>query len=359
MSDSIDRLMNLESGNQHDLLPSRRALLKSMLALVGVAAIPKPMVLATEEAAGWVKHPQNPMLSLGDEGEFDSQNIFAPAVARENGKYQLYYAGGPSGPANGGKFVRYQLGMALSDDGFRWRKLGKPLLPLGERDNFHATPALLRQPNGDLAKPGGERHLVFCGNRADDVEYAISRDGIEWKKHSASPIYRNAYAPNLLQLPGEVRMYYIHKPPKQQGRMIPWEIHLATGKDLFSLRPHRANPLLTVSQPWEHRALFYPYVLREGSTWVMFYAAYWNKGPDAPTSTAIGMATSEDGIAWRKSDANPVFTPTEGSNYDSRYTSSQAVLRDGDGYRLYYASRIDMQHKYYAIALATKRETLL
>jgi hypothetical protein len=359
MSDSIDRLINLQPGNQRDFSPSRRDLLKSMLVLLGGAAIQEPTVSAAEETAGWVKYPQNPLLSLGAEGEFDSQNIFAPAVAREEGKYTLYYSGGPSGPANGGKFVRYQLGMALSDDGYSWRKLGRPLLPLGERDDFHATPALLRHPNGDLAKPGGWRHLVFCGNRQDDVEYATSRDGISWQKHSASPIYRNAYAPNLIQLPGEVRMYYIHKPPKQEGRMIPWEIHLATGKDLFSLRPHRANPLLVVSQPWERRALFYPYVLREGSTWVLFYAAYWNRNAEGPTSTAIGMATSEDGIGWSKSDTNPVVAPTEGSAYDSRYTSSQAVLPDRDGYRMYYASRIDMQHKYYAIALASKRGGLL
>ncbi len=71
------------------------------------------------------------------------------------------------------------------------------------------------------------------------------------------------------------------------------------------------------------------------------------------------MATSRDGLRWTKHAKNPVLTPTPGSKFDSRYTSSQSVIRDGDHYKLYYASRIDMLHKYYAIGLATKRGSLL
>jgi hypothetical protein len=172
-------------------------------------------------------------------------------------------------------------------------------------------------------------------------------------------IYREAYAPNLVQRPGEIRMYYVHKPPPRNGRRQPWDIHLATGPDFSSLKPHDANPLLRVSQPWEQRALFYPYVLREAETWVMFYAAYWKRPAGMPTSTAIGMATSRDGFNWTKHDANPILTPTAGSAYDSRYNSSQAVIRDGDGYKMFFASRIDMLHKYYAIGMATKNGSLL
>ncbi len=312
-----------------------------------------------DSTGGWVKSPKNPMLRLGPPEAFDSQNLFGPAIAKDGGKFHLFYCGGPSGPKNGGELVRYQLGLALSDDGETWTKTGRPLLPLGARDDFHATPALLRDPAGNLLKPDGVWHLVFCGNRADDVEHATSRDGLNWEKDPRSPIFKAAYSPNLVQTEGELRMYYIHKPKLPDGKTGPWEVHLATGKDLYSLKPHPANPLLTVSQPWEKGALFYPYVLREKETWVMFYAAYWQDHPSSKSATAIGLATSRDGVRWTRHAANPVLTPTPGSAYDSIYTSSQAVLRDGDGYKLYYGGRVDMVHKYFAIGLASTRGPLV
>ena len=309
--------------------------------------------------SGWVKSSKNPMLRLGPPDAFDSQNLFGPAIAKDGGKFHLFYCGGPSGPRNGGELVRYQLGLALSDDGETWTKTGQPLLPLGQRDDFHATPALLREPAGNLAKPGGLWHMVFCGNRADDVEHATSRDGLSWEKDPRNPIFKRAYAPNLVQAGDELRMYYVSKPKSPGGKPVPWEIHLATGRDFHSLKPHAENPMLTVSQPWEKGALFYPYVLRENETWVMFYAAYWQNHPAAKSATAIGIATSRDGLHWTKGADNPVLTPTPGSAYDSIYTSSQAVLRDGDGYKLYYGARVDMVHKYFAIGLATKRGPLV
>jgi predicted GH43/DUF377 family glycosyl hydrolase len=331
--------------------PSRRQFLASLA--VGSCSL-SSLARAGEAKAGWVKSPKNPMLSLGAEGDFDSQNIMSPAIVKEGGRYFLFYAGGPSGPKNKGDYVRYQLGLALSDDGVRWKKTGKPLLPLGEHDNFHTTPALLREPAGDLQKQDGLWHMVYCGNRADDVEHAISKDGLAWAKDPRNPIFKRAYAPSLLAVGKEIWMYYVHKP----GGRRPWEVHLARGRDWYSLKPVTSNPMLRLSQPWEKAHLFYPYVLREGKTWVMFYASYWTGHPEKKTATAIGMATSKDGLAWTKSPDNPVLTPTPGSPFDSRYTSAQSVMKDGDRYRMYYGARIDMIHKYYAIGLATKQGKL-
>lgn len=323
-----------------------------------VAADPAPSSPSVA-TSGWIKSPKNPMLSLGQAGDFDSQNLFGPAVAKDGGKYFLFYCGGPAGPKTGEELVRYQIGLALSDDGETWTKTGKPLMPLGERDNFHATPSLLRDPAGNVLKIDGVWHMVFCGNRADDVEHATSRDGLKWEKDPRNPIFKSAYAPNLVQVGDELRMYYIRKPKAVDGKAVPWEVHLATGKDLYSLKPHPANPVLTVSQPWETGALFYPYVLREDDTWVMIYASYWKTAPVKKGCTAIGIATSRDGVAWTKNPANPILTPTDGSAYDSVYTSSESVIRDGDGYRLYYAGRVDKIHKYFSIGMATKNGKLV
>jgi predicted GH43/DUF377 family glycosyl hydrolase len=349
-------LGNGASGDRRSDTPSRRRFLGS---ICGAAALGLSRTgLARCAAASWQKSSANPILSLGPEGAFDSQNIFAPAVAKDGGQYYLFYSGGPSGPKNGGAFVRYQLGLARSHDGVRFTKQPEPLLPLGHRDNFHATPALLRTPDGGLCQPQRTWHMVYCGNRADDVEHATSRDGLIWNKDARSPVFRRAYAPNLLQVGGAIWMYYVHKPRADVGPAPPWEIHLATGADWYSLQPHPANPMLTLGQSWERGHLFYPYVLQERGAWVMFYASYWSA---RPARTAIGMARSPDGLRWEKHAANPVVTPTTESAFDSNYTSSQSVLHDGDHYKMYYAARnreVQM-HKYYAICLATKRGPLL
>jgi len=299
---------------------------------------------------GWTKLPQNPMLSLSNPGSFDSHNIFAPAIVKQEDRYFLYYSGGPSGPLTGEAYIDYQLGLATSDDGVNFTKQGSPLLPLGLRDDFHATPALLRDARGDLLlDDDGTWHMVFNGNRADDVEHATSTDGINWQKDTQSPIYQSAYSPSLLKVDDEYWMYYIKKP---SGR--PWELHMAKGPDLYSLAPISSNPVLTRSQPWEQGNLFYPYVFKEDSTWVMFYAGYWNDPAGGAQKTAIGTATSADGVNWVKNPDNPIFTPTPGSAYDSRYTSSQSILRDDDVYRMFYAGRVNGTNKYFSINQATK-----
>jgi predicted GH43/DUF377 family glycosyl hydrolase len=270
----------------------------------------------------------------------------------------LFYSGGPSGPKNGGPFVRYQLGLARSDDGVHFSKQPNPLLPLGDRDNFHATPALLRTPDGNLVKSQATWHMVYCGNRADDVEHATSRDGLSWHKDPRNPVFRRAYAPNLLQVGDKIWMYYVHKPRADGGQPSPWEIHLATGADWYSLEPHPANPMLTLGQSWEQGHLFYPHVLQDAGRWIMFYASYWSA---RRATTAIGVATGSDGLRWEKHRENPIVTPTGGSAFDSNYTSSQSVLRDGDHYKMYYAARNrEVQtHKYYAICLAANHGPLV
>jgi hypothetical protein len=327
---------------------------RHLLLLAGGLAAGKP-------GAEWVKSPKNPMISLGDGGDFDSQNIMSPAVAKEGGRYYLFYSGGPLGPRNGGKLVRYQLGVALSEDGEIWKKTAAPLLPLGERDNFHVTPALLRNSAGAVHRQDDLWHMIYCGNREHDVEHATSPDGLRWTKDHRNPIYQRAYAPTLVWTGSELRMYFIHDPEGSNAEKRPWEVHLASGPDLYSLMPHPANPMLKVSQPWEKQALFYPYVIREGATWIMFYASYWDN-KDRPVIpggyTAIGMATSSDGLRWTKHEANPILTPIPGSAHESVYNSSQAVIWDGDHYKMYYATRIDMIHKYYAICLARRQGKL-
>lgn len=113
-----------------------------------------------------------------------------------------------------------------------------------------------------------------------------------------------------------------------------------------------AEPALQLDQEWEHVTLFYPYVLKTGGVYVMWYGSYWR----ADTSkTALGLAVSEDGLHWTKGPHNPVFGPDESRAWETNYTTSQTVLPLADGrWRIWYASRCSnfQAHKYFAIATA-------
>jgi hypothetical protein len=114
------------------------------------------------------------------------------------------------------------------------------------------------------------------------------------------------------------------------------------------------DPVLVLDQAWEQSRLFYPTVVKDGETYLMWYGSYSHR-PGAEPTTALGFAVSRDGRAWHKHPGNPVFGPEPANAWESHYTTSQAVLRLPDGsWRLWYASRSKppFDSKYFAIGTA-------
>ena len=107
------------------------------------------------------------------------------------------------------------------------------------------------------------------------------------------------------------------------------------------------GPVLRSTEPWEFRNVLYPFVLKRDDVYEMYYTSYGQ-------TCELAVARSEDGIHWHK-DRGPILSPDPSSSYDSLSCSNASVVPEPDGSdKLYYASRIDMEHKYYAIALAVR-----
>jgi hypothetical protein len=89
------------------------------------------------------------------------------------------------------------------------------------------------------------------------------------------------------------------------------------------------NPVLEPGPPgsWDAGYVAYPKVIAAGGQFHMFYSG----GDDLRLgSSAIGYATSPDGLTWTKYDGNPVVT------YDAGYGLRAAVpAQDGDQWVLY------------------------
>lgn len=80
----------------------------------------------SDDGSKWVKHPNNPVLDLGKDGEWDSVNARAANVLFNNDKYKMWYAGAS------GRQRQHRIGYATSHDGITWvKRYNAPVLDLG------------------------------------------------------------------------------------------------------------------------------------------------------------------------------------------------------------------------------------
>jgi len=283
----------------------------------------------------WIRYPNNPVLTLGSEGSFDSFNIMSPMVVKDKGLYKMWYSGGPNR-----EYTKYQIGYATSKDGLNWVKYPKnPVIKAGERDNFLTTPTILRTAEGYLLREESLFKMYFTGNRENDLEYATSSDGVRWKKYSENPVLKGIYAPTVIRDGEFYKMWYT------MGSYPNFKIGYATSRDGIHWEKYSHNPVMKATEIWEGEGNLYPFVIKKGKEFFMWYTTLGEE------VTKIALAKSSDGVHWVKPN-QPILEPEAKSRWDSVYTSCPCVIKDISTYRLYYAGRKDMVHKYYAIGLA-------
>ncbi|CAG0947625.1 hypothetical protein ANRL1_04350, partial [Anaerolineae bacterium] len=106
------------------------------------------------------------------------------------------------------------------------------------------------------------------------------------------------------------------------------------------------NPVLLPgsSGSWDSAQVWDPTVLKDGNTYKMWYT-----GRDGNGITAIGYATSSDGITWTKYNGNPVI-PSD-FFFAWNQISSPTVIKENGLYRMWLSSRdtyLDKTHIMYA-----------
>jgi len=140
-------------------------------------------------------------------------------IQDDDGSYKMYYH--TLNPAKGG----FLIGMAISEDGFHWEKVGQILEP-GKQGSFDEAGMDCRH----VLKIDGQYVMFYSGIDADScfcVGLALSNDGIKWRKDDmgeqpGGPVIRHApkgsgrwdakavSTPWVVPMPdGSYRMYYI------------------------------------------------------------------------------------------------------------------------------------------------------
>jgi hypothetical protein len=229
-------------------------------------------------------------------------------------------------------------GVGAAHDLPGWAKHGdSPVLPRveGEWDGgFINVPSVLHD--------GSTYHMWYSGCSGLDplvcaIGYATSPDGIAWTKHPDNPVLTNG-APGEWDATGAVFGSQVIS--DGAGTFTMWygwlgeetsvdgtAIGLATSTDGVSWTKHAGNPVLTGSGD---DLVDQHSVVFDGQTYHMWYLTSY-------PGTMIGYASSPDGIAWTK-HPDPVFEAAVGEGVWDENLYSQAVFLEGGTFHMLYSA---------------------
>jgi predicted GH43/DUF377 family glycosyl hydrolase len=272
----------------------------------------------------WTKYP-NPVLSPGDQGEWDDLNVGITSVLSLNDTLHMWYdanyydenGDGPNG-----------IGHAISTDGISWTKDPlNPVLTPGPSDweacNVEQATVLYNTSESLF-------HMWYSG-RGDCniyqplyIGHATSSNGNIWTKDSDWVLGPGTYGswdddalmgPEIINVNDTLHMWYNGFKLGATGNSVKIGHAISTNWTTWEKDP--ANPVLRPGSvnDWDYPRIRAPRVIHVNNTYHMFYIAGYHPDYD------IGYAQSTDGSKWIK--YNDSITKT------NPYMNSDPVIKRG------------------------------
>ena len=166
----------------------------------------------------WQKDSLNPVLAFGSTSEWDASYLLPETVIFDGSKYKIWYMGGRGGgfPTTSGS-----IGYATSPDGINWTKYAQnPILksgPSGSWDNGGIGLCGVIYDSGYYRMWYEGNIINYHNDRMGGLGYAVSEDGINWKKYPGNPVIPSTFSswtqstpngPTLIRSGNELRMWY-------------------------------------------------------------------------------------------------------------------------------------------------------
>ena len=256
----------------------------------------------------WTKHPENPVIRLGEKGSWDESILICQSVVfdKDENLFKMWYIGGsPKGVLS--------IGLATSLDGARWTKYAdNPVLLVTQPWEGTVLEAFT------VLKINGSYKIWFGGNTLNQdkasIGYATSPDGFHWTKHSGNPIFSpsapkrwDSYSisdPDVIYHKGTYHMWY--KGWKRRGGNA-WIGH-ATSLDGVTWERDAQNPVLITSAlpgSWENYEVYRPRIMLGKESPIgpsVVIDRMWYSGRTYNLSAQIGLAYQ---FAFAPSARNP------------------------------------------------------
>lgn len=213
---------------------------------------------------------------------------------------------------------------------------------------------------GQVVTSDGVSHMLFAAGGNDDVWedvfHAVSTDGSTW-----------VVDPDPVALSGVEGAADLHVGAVDVLPDGTWVIYYGVAFDVgghgnhiyeYSIQrataPSPAGPWTTDPEPmllpgdegtWDAAAVKSPSIVRQGDSWLMFYAGHGYEPKDGEAvppgmvgASALGLATSQDGITWAKR-SEPVFVGRPDLPWEDGAVDRTSVAWDGERYLVVYAGR--------------------
>jgi predicted GH43/DUF377 family glycosyl hydrolase len=273
------------------------------------------------------------VLNVGGPGAWDGFSVFRPSVIYDNSSYKMWYSGESI-------YVIDGIGFANSTDGISWTRYSRnPVLNVGvvgTWDHGRVNDPWVIHENGIYKMwYTGVLYMAFTKLIvAEQIGYATSPDGLNWTKYPGNPVL--PYGPV-----GSFNDKWVFRPvviPTGSSYTIYYSslsqngtygIGMATSNDGISWK--KLDPVTMPSSSWDAYAASVGSITKEGNTLLMAYAAQSSKG----SPPQIGLANSTDGTNWTTFSKNPVING--GDSWDNGGVSDPMIVRVGDHYNVYYS----------------------
>ena len=237
----------------------------------------------------------------------------------------MYYSVPPKGNSGWG------IGMAESTDLTQWKPIGS-LSPAAdyEAKGLCAPGALVRNDTIHLF------YQTYGNDKKDAICHAWSVDGVNFTRNATNPIFApkagdwncgRAIDAEVIFAKGKYFLYYATRTPDYVKQIV----GVATApagtnfnRETWTEACDRA--ILVPEWPWEETCIEAPSVVEMNGTLYMFYAGAYNNRPQQ-----IGLATSTDGIHWRKVSNKPFLANGDPGAWNYCESGHPHIFKDKDG----------------------------
>ena len=270
-----------------------------------------------ECADGWVKYP-NPVIGSDEGVNFDPHTIYY------KGKFIMYVSN-----RDMGTIVRYE-----SDDGLDWKNKIVVLHGNSQSDwekEVNRATVIMNRKKWTMLYTGQIKGRSCIG-------IAESKDGINFQKKQEKPIIspefefeRNSVMNPCLLYDEEDNIFKVWYSAGDQYE--PDVICYAESKDCVIWEKY-LTPVLTKGMScYDKYKVGGCDVKKINGRYVMYYIGYQNLD-----NARICIAYSNDGLIWRKSNQNPILSPTKGG-WDAHAVYKPSVISMDNKEMLWYNGR--------------------
>ncbi len=276
----------------------------------------------------WVQHPDNPIIGLGEPGEWDDGGRADPSVLFDGAVYHMWFAGYDVSLSGG-------FGHATSVDGVEWTMdVNNPVLTYGDPGDWDEV----MWNHLAVFYDGSQFHMWYGGQDADGTirgGYATSPDGSTWTKYPGNPVLESGSpgswdaghtVPSTAIIDGETfKLWY------SGWGGTPAQIGYAESLDGIEWTK-LPTPVLELDRypGGRESGVALPSVVFDRSVYHMWYQA-WDPSLGEWGDVRIGYAFSTDGTRWTKHRYNPVLS------VDGEDVYALSVVFDGSTWHGWYA----------------------